>query len=83
VLRFDSEVARASASARLAQRAATLEDLLGHPVSWDEAAQVMVRGFSEALGWELTSAEPTLQERERAARLRDERFLTPAHRPPG
>jgi lipoate-protein ligase A len=83
VLRFDSEVERASASARLAQRAATLEDLLGHAISWDEAAQAMVRGFSEALGWELASAEPTVHEGERAARLRDERFLTPAHRPRG
>ncbi len=74
VLRFDSDVARTSASARLAQRASTLGGLLGRTVTWDEAAQAMARGFSEALGWELTPAEPTAQETERAARLREERF---------
>jgi lipoate-protein ligase A len=82
-LHFDSEAARTSASARLAQRASTLSDLLGRAVSWDEAAQAMVRGFTEALGWDLTPSGPTAGERDRAARLRDERFLTPAHRPRG
>jgi hypothetical protein len=30
----------------------TLEDLLGRPVEWSEAAAALAGGFREALGWE-------------------------------
>lgn len=73
-LRFESDKERAAASQSLAQRAATLETLVGRPVSWDEAANAMAFGFAEALGWELSPGEPTEKELERASHLRAERF---------
>jgi lipoate-protein ligase A len=73
-LRFESEAARRAASDSLVGRAATLEALLGRPVTWEETAQAMEAGFGEALGWQLVRGDPSETEIQRAVALRDERF---------
>jgi lipoate-protein ligase A len=80
VLRFDSDAAREAAARGLARRAATLEELLGRSIPWEEAARAMAAGFAEALGWKLLRGAPTETERERAAQLCAERFQAPAER---
>ena len=74
VLRFESDAARAAASQGLTARAATLEALVGRPLTWQEAAKAMELGFGEALGWRLLPGEPTEPEMERAAALCAARF---------
>jgi lipoyl(octanoyl) transferase len=52
-LAFQTEDARQEAREKLSTRAATLSDLLGHTVAWDDAAQALSQGMSQALGIEL------------------------------
>lgn len=49
VLHFDNEAARTQAAARVRQRAATVEQTLGRPVTWAEVAAAFEQGFAEAL----------------------------------
>ena len=50
VLAFPSEAARQEAAARLLRRAATVELVLGQPVSWGDAASAFVHAFGAELG---------------------------------
>ena len=59
VLRYPDEEARRAAGGRLAEHASTLEELLGHPVSWHMAAQALAEGFERALGWSLETGPLT------------------------
>jgi lipoate-protein ligase A len=77
VLRFESEAVRSSGRRGLIERAATVQELLGRRVRWEEAASAMVAGFAVALGWKLVPGEATAAEQERAAQLRHERFQSP------
>jgi len=52
-LAFDTQTARQQAAERVRQRAATLEELLGRPVAWSQAAQALVLGFEQAMGSDL------------------------------
>lgn len=74
VLEFENEQAREDAVRGVRAHAATLESLLGKPVSWEQAAQAMMEGFSLALGWRLAQAEPTEAELARAHALAAERY---------
>jgi lipoate-protein ligase A len=65
-LAFQTEDARQEAREKLHTRAATLSDLLGHTVTWNEAAQALSQGMSQALGIELLAG--TLSEAELARR---------------
>ena len=73
-LRYPDDVARTQAQARVLGRAATLERLLGHRVSWDQAAGALQLGFHEALGWEFEMGELLESETERALELEHTRF---------
>jgi hypothetical protein len=53
VLRYQDETERAASEKRLLTHAVTLNDVLGRPIAWTEAAQAMAAGFHAALGWEL------------------------------
>jgi lipoate-protein ligase A len=74
VLRFDSEEDRISAADALRNRAATVKDLLGKPLSWELAVQAMSAGFRQALDLQLEPGDPTPGELARAEELRGERF---------
>lgn len=74
VLRFESEEDRISAADALRNRAATVKDLLGKPLSWELAVQAMSAGFRQALDLQLEPGDPTHGELARAEELRGERF---------
>jgi len=63
---------------RVRDRAATVEVVLGRAVSFDEAAEVMARGFASALNLELALGDLLPQERKWAEELRRERYATDA-----
>jgi lipoate-protein ligase A len=58
----------------LLARAATLEQVLGRPVPFEEAAQALARGFDGALDLRLESAELSDYEHSLAERLRREQY---------
>jgi len=51
-----------------------LSERLDGLVSWEEAAQAFIKGFSESLNLELREEELTEAERERAAQLELEKY---------
>jgi len=61
-LTFTSQQERQALATHLRERATTLSGALGHPVSFAEAAQVMARGFADALNVELAPDELTTEE---------------------
>lgn len=64
--------------ARVRARAATVADILGRPVSFDDAVEAMTRGFASALDVELVPGDLLPQERAWANELRRERYATDA-----
>lgn len=76
-LHVDGEPSRQRLKEILRRRAATLEEALGRPVSFEEAAQAMAQGFAEALNLELHAGALTPQEEEWALVLRAERYASP------
>ena len=69
-LAFPDEAARASARARVIQRATTLERVLGRVVPFEEAAQAVRDAFARTFGVAISPAtDPTPAEQDRAAAL--------------
>ncbi len=77
-LTVESEAERARLRERVHQRATTIEEILGRPVSWEEAADALRRGFAEALNLILESAPLTPLEMALATKLREEKYATEA-----
>lgn len=77
-LRFEDDSERQRAALDLRRRATTVEDCLGLPVSWKQAAEAMARGFAEALSLLLEPGELDEAERERAAELAAGRYRSPS-----
>ncbi len=75
-LAFPDERAREQARAKLANRATTLQALLGREVPWEEAARAVAEGFRHALKVELTPARLTPAERRRAQHLWATKYAT-------
>lgn len=73
-LRFESEAAREAARERVRGRAATVAEALARPVTWDEAAAAMQRGFAEALNLALSPAPLTPREAALAGQLQSEKY---------
>lgn len=73
-LHFEDEAARAEARTRVHARALTLEEALGRVVPWEDAAEAVARGFSEAFDLEFTVGELSLGEIERAGLLEAEKY---------
>jgi lipoate-protein ligase A len=71
---FPDEASRTKAAARLLDHATTAEEILGHPLSWDTAAEVFILGFQQALNLELDPEELTPGELARAAELAEEKY---------
>jgi lipoate-protein ligase A len=66
VLAFPDESARQQAAERLAQRAATVEQVLGAGLTWEQTAQAFIAAFQETLNLELQPGEITPDELQRA-----------------
>ncbi|MCC7361353.1 MAG: lipoate--protein ligase family protein [Anaerolineales bacterium] len=77
-LAFADEAARRTAAARVAQRAATLGEVLGREVTWGEAAAAMAAGFSAALNLTLVPGPLTPAEAAAAEQLYTEKYSTTA-----
>jgi lipoyl(octanoyl) transferase len=73
-LKFDDETEREALRASLKGHAATVEELLGRVVSYDEAVAALAAGMTEALGLELVPGELTDQEREWTGQLMAEKY---------
>lgn len=74
VLDFEDEDQRERSHARVQERATTLESLLGQFISWDQAAEALIQGFSSALGLSFKDTPPTEREIKRAEELLQERY---------
>ena len=61
---------------RVRARATTVEEALGRPVTWDEAAEALAAGFAEALNLRLEPGTLTTEERAWAEELRAEKYAT-------
>lgn len=66
---FDSEQGRRELRDHLRERATTLSDALGRPITFHEVARAMADGFANALSLDLRPGELTAGEREGAERL--------------
>ncbi|MDD5466274.1 MAG: biotin/lipoate A/B protein ligase family protein [Anaerolineales bacterium] len=75
-LAFPSEAKRQAAAQRLLQRATSVEAILRHTVTWEEAAQAFTRAFSETLDLELVAGELTPAELKRAEALAAEKYAS-------
>jgi len=64
-------------------RATSLQEALGRPVSWDELAEALIRGFGRAWGIEIRRGELSADEEELAHRLERERYADPGGFAPG
>ena len=62
--------------ARVRARATTVEEALGRPVTWDEAAEALAAGFAEALNLRLEPSTLTDEEWTWAKKLRMEKYAT-------
>ncbi len=74
VLRFESPALRQRAIERVRGRAATVQSLLGCPVTWQQVADALIEGFSNALGLTFQSSQLTTMEQERAQELVADRY---------
>jgi lipoate-protein ligase A len=77
VLAFPDEQARSRAAARLLERATTVESALGHPVSWQEAAQAFESAFRSVLRLDLQPIELSPKESARAEVLVSRKYGHP------
>ena len=73
-LAFEDEAEREALRASLQGHAATVEELLGRVVSYDEAVEAMAAGMVEALELELEPGELTDQEREWTSQLARDKY---------
>jgi lipoate-protein ligase A len=64
-----SETSRAALRAKLRARAITLDEVLGRPISWQQVAEALAAGFSEALRLTLVRGDLTAHELATATRL--------------
>lgn len=76
-LAFAAEDAREAARHRVRERAITLEEALGRPVPFAQAAAALTEGFARALALRFEPGELTAAESERAAALCAERYSSP------
>lgn len=74
---FPGEAERAAAARRLAQRAATVEQVSGAPLAWETAAQAFSAAFGEILNLELEPAGLTPAELARAGELVENKYAHP------
>lgn len=69
VLKFDTPADRTAAAEQLSAQAGTVDSLLGRSVGWQQAAEAMIAGFSQALAMEFERAKVSDGELARARAL--------------
>lgn len=74
VLVFEDEERRARAAERLLRRASTVETALGHTVTWEQAAEAFITGFSRMLNLTLEPGELSPEEMARAKELEEVKY---------
>ena len=74
---FPDEGSRREAAERLVARATTVQTALGRDVSWDEAAQAIIRGFERELGLRLEPGDLSQSEQQRAGELVEKKYGHP------
>jgi lipoate-protein ligase A len=77
VLRFEDEASRSQAVHFLRNRAATVEDLLGSSITWQQVADVVIQGFRKALNLDLELDSPSDSEITQAKRLASSCYTDP------
>jgi lipoate-protein ligase A len=76
-LAFPDEADRARAAERLLARAATVESVLGRPVTWEEAAQAFIAAFGDTLDLDLQPRGLTPAEESRLEELVKNKYAHP------
>jgi lipoate-protein ligase A len=76
-LSFPDQEAELLAAERLLERATTVEQILGSPLTWEAAAQAFAQAFQSELNLELTSANLTKEELARANELVGDKYANP------
>lgn len=71
---FENESARQEAKDRLLMRATTVKSVLGVEISWENAAQALVKGFEAELGIQFEDAELSQSEIQRTNELIKEKY---------
>ena len=74
VLRFENEASSQQSAHYIRKRAVTVEELLGRPVPWQQAADAFIEGFSSALSLGLDLESPTKAEYQLAETLVSSRY---------
>lgn len=72
------ESTRLADARRLLGHAATVESILGYPVTWEQAAQAMASAFQDTLGLVLQPCPITPTELQRARELQNEKYAHPS-----
>lgn len=75
---FENESSREDASKRLLDRATTAESALGRRISWENAAQALVKAFEAQLGLSFESGELSESESKRTDELVKEKYDHPS-----
>ena len=78
VLAYPNDLSRMKAGVRLLTRATTLETILGHPISWDNAAQAFTAAFQQCLNLDFEIGELTPSEQIRAMELVKNKYALPS-----
>jgi lipoate-protein ligase A len=76
-LRYPDDETHRQAAARLRRHATTLEEVLGRPLSFQEAAAALVGGFTDALGWSIADGSLTAGEQSMARQLEATLYRAP------
>jgi len=77
-LKFTSVDERAAAAGKLAERAVTLECVLGYAPGWNHVANAMVEGFTESFGVKFYEASPSQTEVDLAQKIMTEKYASDA-----
>jgi lipoate-protein ligase A len=76
-LKFENDDLRREAARRLADRAATVETVLGSRLSWEMVAESFQQSFSQTLNLDLRPSELSPSERSRTEELVREKYANP------
>ena len=77
-LLYENPSLRKRAAVNLLDKAATVESILGHQVSWQEAADAFITGFEDALDLKLKVGELTTTEKIETEKLVKSKYGNPA-----
>ncbi|HML22208.1 MAG TPA: lipoate--protein ligase family protein [Aggregatilinea sp.] len=74
VLSFESEEARGRSREHVHRRATTIEEVLGHVITWDDAVEIFTASFADTFDLTLIPGDLTPGEQTRAAAIREEQY---------